>query len=106
VYEYPLNPTSTEPTHSGLRPTDAEISIQPHPARSSVRIGYSVASPGTVRIALWDMLGREVLRRMEEARMPGARSTSLDLTHLRDGVYMLTIESPGAASSRRLLLRK
>lgn len=106
VYEYPLNPTSTERTDSGLRPTDAQISIQPHPARSSVRIGYSVASPGTVRIALWDMLGREVLRRVEEARLPGARSTSLDLSHLRDGVYMLTIESPGAASSRRLLLRK
>jgi hypothetical protein len=73
----------------------------PNPVRTATEISFTLGSPAPVRLALFDVAGREV-RRMLDGRPfeAGRHSVRLDLRDqqsaaLPSGIYYYTIEAAG-----------
>ncbi|GAB4421459.1 MAG: hypothetical protein OHK0039_36250 [Bacteroidia bacterium] len=83
-------------------PFAAQIEVYPNPASDLLHVGYSFDRPLTAQVRLYDMTGREVLRR-EVSGLEGR--TDLQTGHLARGSYFLRIVAAGQpVTSRKLLL--
>jgi hypothetical protein len=89
----------------------------PNPFNPTTRISYSVGrvvalsgseGPATkVRLAVYDLLGREVAVLVDEQKAPGSYETRFDGSHLSSGMYVYRL-SIGASivESRKMMLTK
>ena len=85
----------------------------PNPFNPSTLIGYQVPGPGSmrVRLAVFDVLGREVAVLVDENKAPGNHTVQFNATGLASGVYLyrMTVEDPSGSAqvykeTRKLLL--
>ena len=97
-----VDTTIVDTTGIRLALGDADFSVSPNPAHGSavVRLQYAVTETG--ELTLYDMRGREVLRRPLER---GMREVRLDLEDLPAGAYMLKLLTPRGLCSQRLLVQ-
>jgi hypothetical protein len=79
------------------------LTVLPNPAHGSVMVRFRLARPGTVRMLLFDVSGRQVFRRSVECRGVGEQSLTLD-PPLPAGVYLLMVETPGEKLSAQLIV--
>ena len=79
----------------------------PNPFNPATRVTVTLARPGTVRLALVDLLGREA-RVVREGPLPaGEHAISVDGAGLPSGLYLLRLElEDGAVEARKLLVLK
>ncbi len=90
-----VNVTGTdEATAGGL-----ELSV-PNPARSAAAVRYTLPASGPVRLAVVDVLGREVAVLAEGAQAAGSHEAHLG--GLAPGVYVLRMTAGAATSSRTI----
>jgi hypothetical protein len=75
----------------------ADLSIYPNPAKNIVNIEVANADEYTIQVA--DMLGRTVLT--EKA---SGEKHAIDLSGNRSGVYLMTIESKGLKTTKKIIL--
>jgi len=88
-----------------LRPWERTFRMSPNPTSGNVRLEFSPAPPGSVKLSLFDRSGRSVF----SARLPGhpfTGSRSLDLSHFPAGVYLLRLETSDGASVQPVVLLK
>jgi chitinase len=85
----------------------------PNPFNPRTIIRYSVGKVGgqpstisTVKLVVYDLLGREVRVLVDEQKAPGTYQTEFDATHLSSGVYIYRLTAGSAVESRRMLLLK
>jgi len=85
----------------------------PNPFNPSTRIRFDVPAASTVRIAVFDVTGREVASLVQGDYAPGTYTTTFDATRLASGVYFYRmmafgVEGGGAAfvTTNKLLLLK
>ena len=97
-----VDTTIVDTTGIRLALGDADFSVSPNPVHGSavVRLQYAVTETG--ELTLYDMRGREVLRRTLER---GMREVRLDLEDLPAGAYMLKVLTPRGLCSQRLLVQ-
>ena len=96
-----ITPVGTEaaatPTaHSMLRPPS------PNPASSTTTLRYDLASPGRVRLALYDALGREVALLSSGFKAAGSHIVRFDGTNLPAGVYVVRLSHGARAETQTL----
>ena len=84
-----LSLTITDPQGIDLQEADA-LTIYPNPTAGEVRFSTTVTE-----IVVYDVLGHEVLRL--------SNASSLDLSLLPQGIYMLRLMLPGSATTRRIV---
>lgn len=84
-----LSLTITDPQGIDLQEADA-LTIYPNPTAGEVRFSTAVTE-----IVVYDVLGHEVLRL--------SNASSLDLSPLPQGIYMLRLMLPGSATTRRIV---
>lgn len=77
-------------------------SAHPNPFRDEVVATFTMQGPGTIRIALVDLLGREVAARTEFIHEGGLCRSVLPTASLPAGAYMLTLEAGGKRQTRIL----
>ncbi|WP_412069295.1 right-handed parallel beta-helix repeat-containing protein [Rubrivirga sp. IMCC43871] len=78
-------------------------SVHPNPATSRATMAFSVATAGPARVELFNVLGQRVLTAFDGQAAPGAEvAVDVDLGRLAAGVYLVRLESEGAAATRRL----
>lgn len=82
------------------------LSIAPNPTAGSVRLGYAVDAPGAVRLAVYDALGREVAVPVDAPRPTGWHETTLDVSALAPGVYVVRLAAPNGVTARRLTVAR
>ncbi|MBD3166562.1 T9SS type A sorting domain-containing protein [bacterium] len=89
-------------------PTSASItSIYPNPFNETVRISYSLPSPGDMRLAVYDLLGREVALIRDGLAPAGRMEVHWKAEGLSSGTYFLQLQRGGeAAEVRRVTLAK
>ena len=99
-------PRRSEPTARPL----SFVNAYPHPVSLSRHRSFSVtfeaAEAGSVRIALYDALGRQVALPREMRTVEGINSTAVDLagaTQLVPGMYVCAIQGAGATITRPLI---
>jgi hypothetical protein len=83
----------------------------PNPFNPVTQIGYTVgggasSQPVEVTIAVYDLLGREVARIVQEKRAPGVYTARFDATGLSSGVYFCRMTAGRFVGIRKMVFAK
>ena len=78
----------------------------PNPFNPVTVIGYDLPRPSQVRLAVYDMLGREVAVLVDQHQDRGRYEVNWDASRFASGVYVYRIETGGQTISRRMTLVK
>jgi len=100
-------------TVTSVESKDGEIPAQvylaqnfPNPFNPSTQISFAVPTQTPVRLAVYDMLGREVAVLLDEAKVAGSYKVSFDASNLPSGVYLYRLQANGQTLSQRMTLIK
>jgi hypothetical protein len=80
------------------------LRVEPNPARDRVELRYRVPAGGTVRIGVYDMLGREVATVLEGSVEAGDHSVWLNVMNISAGIYYCRLEGIGSVMTTPLVL--
>ena len=117
-FHSPMTGTLTiEGTVGGIKDNDALpltyglYSIFPNPVNPAVTILYGLPGSVMVRLTIFDILGRQVAVLLDGLQPAGSHTLGWDGTDsagrpVGSGVYLVRLESSGAAATRRVLLLK
>lgn len=78
----------------------------PNPFNPFTTIPFSLAKPSHVTLIIYDALGREVQRILDEWRTSGQHEIAFDGQHLTTGVYFYKLSAGEFQQTRRFLLLK
>jgi hypothetical protein len=78
----------------------------PNPFNPTTVIQYDIPIGGHVSLVVFDYLGREVVRLLDEYHEPGRYMTEWNATTLASGVYFYRLKANDFTSTKRLLLLK
>jgi len=90
-------------------PLPEELSLAqnyPNPFSAATTIEYSVSSASFVRLAIYDISGREVETLVEEQVSAGKHTASVELKDLCSGVYIYRLETGGMSIQKKMILLK
>jgi hypothetical protein len=100
-------PVSVEETGLSGIPTSFEISQNyPNPFNPSTKINYSIAEASNVRIAVFDILGREVEVLTDGFKPAGNYELTFNAENLPSGLYLYTFESGSTKTTKKMTLLK
>ncbi|NNF57350.1 MAG: T9SS type A sorting domain-containing protein [Rhodothermaceae bacterium] len=69
----------------------------PNPFRETLTVGYTLPEAATVRVTVFDVLGREVATLVNE-QVAGQQSAVLSGSELASGLYLVRVEADGAVA--------
>jgi hypothetical protein len=78
----------------------------PNPFNPTTVISYQLPVASTVRLAVYDILGREVAVLVNEKKGPGSYTVRFSATGLASGVYLYRIQAGDFVQTKKLLLLK
>ncbi|MBN2601727.1 MAG: T9SS type A sorting domain-containing protein [Candidatus Marinimicrobia bacterium] len=78
----------------------------PNPFNPTTSICYKVREPGLIRLNVYDMAGRIVVRLINDYQAAGSYSLNFDASFLSSGVYVYRLESNGHVETRKMILMK
>lgn len=78
----------------------------PNPFNSSTYISFVLPSTEHVRITVYDVLGKEITRILDEARQAGTYCVTLDASSLPSGVYLYKFETSTFSETRKFVLMR
>ena len=93
-------------------PTEFSLSQNyPNPFNPTTTIKYSIPNVGsgnapTVRLLVYDILGREVAALVNQRQQPGNYSVQFDASGLTSGLYFYRLTSDGFVSTKKMILLK
>jgi hypothetical protein len=79
-------------------------SAAPNPFTTRTAIGFVLAEPGPVRLAVYDLLGREVAVLAEGTVEAGRHEATLDGRDLPSGTYLVRLTAGAATQTQRVSL--
>src|SRR6185295_1145935 len=77
---------------------------EPNPFSGSTTLAFRLPSAAPVRLALYDVAGREVARPVDGMRAAGLHHVALDARGLKAGVYFCRLDVAGRIQQRRAIL--
>ncbi|MDX1671778.1 MAG: T9SS type A sorting domain-containing protein, partial [Balneolaceae bacterium] len=78
----------------------------PNPFNPSTTIKYKVASKSTVRLNVYDILGRQVQTLVNKEQQPGIYTVRFDGSRLASGVYFIRVQAGPFTQIRKMTLIK
>ena len=78
----------------------------PNPFNPSTTIVYQVAKYGLVTLTIYDVLGREIARLVNEEKPAGMYTTVWDAIQMPSGIYFSMLTSNGERQTRKMVLMK
>ncbi len=78
----------------------------PNPFNPSTQINYSTAKDGNVKIAVFDILGREVAVPVDKFQKRGKYSVVFNAENLSSGMYFYRLEANGFTETKKMILIK
>lgn len=78
----------------------------PNPFNPTTVVSYQLSVASNVRLAVYDVLGREVRRLVDEFQRAGTYRASFDAKGLSSGVYICTLRTGEYNGSKKMLLLK
>ncbi len=76
----------------------------PNPASSQTQVTFVLGEPGYARLILYDMLGREVKRIIDERINPGQTTIAIPTADLSGGRYVLRLQVEGKSASQIMVI--
>jgi hypothetical protein len=99
-----LPPMPTASEDAGMPGTFEIAAVYPNPFRTSATVEFGVQEMAEVRLAVYDVLGREVAVLADGALAAGTHELALDGDHLPSGVYAIRATGAGLNLVRRVTL--
>lgn len=97
--------TSTEPGSETPMRTEL-MAAYPNPFNPSTQIRFTLDAGRQTRLAVYDMLGREVAVLINGSLSAGTHQVTFDASGLASGVYIYRLETTGRMFTRRMTLVK
>lgn len=105
-FTVPAVPTSIE-TYTAMVPqTISLMQNYPNPFNPATTIGFELPQNEQVRLAIYDLLGREVAVLVDQQLPAGMHQVSFDASSLASGQYLYRISTPSATLTRSMTLIK
>lgn len=104
-----LGPCAASKAGAGDPATPAEFSLSqnhPNPFNPVTTITYRIPDDGSVRLAVFDLLGRNVAGLVDEAQTAGIHRVTFEASSLPSGLYFYRIEWNGQCITRRMTLMR
>lgn len=86
------------------RPAALALAAAPNPFNPLTRLSFTLTRPGPVRLAIFDLLGREVARLMDGDFAAGTQQITFDARALASGLYLARLEAEGRTAVAKLAL--
>ena len=87
--------------------TDYELKQNyPNPFNPSTTIEFALPSSGKVKLAVYDVLGREVATLIDTKMDAGRHTVSFDAARLSSGVYFYRLQTPERVITNKMMLIK
>jgi hypothetical protein len=98
---------------TGITPISTQIPNEyklsqnyPNPFNPVTKINYSLPKSGFVTMKVYDMLGREVVKLINENKVAGDYSFDFNASSLTSGVYFYRLEVNGFVDTKKMMLLK
>jgi Secretion system C-terminal sorting domain len=90
-----------------LSPSEFELKQNyPNPFNPSTQIAFSIGRPADVKLAVYDILGREIAVLVNRSMSAGSHSINFMADDLPSGVYFYKMEAGGNEQVRKMVLMK
>jgi beta-1,2-mannobiose phosphorylase / 1,2-beta-oligomannan phosphorylase len=76
----------------------------PNPFNGTSNVGFRMADDGSVKLAVYDILGREVAVLINERRSAGEYTVRFDAAGLVSGVYLVRLSAGSVVQTRKMIL--
>jgi hypothetical protein len=83
-----------------------ETKNYPNPFNPETKISYTLKNSTSVKITVYDRLGREVVVLVDESQSEGTHEVSFNASSLPSGVYFYRIKTPEGVEVRKMVLAK
>ncbi|HEY2955356.1 MAG TPA: glucoamylase family protein [Candidatus Eisenbacteria bacterium] len=87
-----------DPSHAGAAPL--ALGVRPNPFSERTTLRYRLPRPARVRLALYDVAGREVAKLVDAEEEAGEHEVEWRGGGLRSGIYYCRLEAGGMAAGR------
>jgi hypothetical protein len=106
VAKLAADPLSAPDRDRALTPDHVSLSSFPNPFNPSTTLSFSLPREGRARIAVFDVLGREVIVLADEMFTAGEHQVVFNGSSLPSGLYFARLESGSTQATHKLLLMK
>jgi len=88
-------------------PSDCKLSQNyPNPFSSSTTIRYSLTKTSKVVIKIYDLMGQEIAKLVNEENPAGSYEVNFNASGLSNGIYYYKLESNGHTQTKKMILMK
>ncbi len=102
-----LLPKSESTADLNIAPKEYNLSQNnPNPFNPSTKISYSLKTDGRVSLKIYNTLGEEVIKLVDEIKPAGNYEAEFNASELPSGIYIYRMESGEYVSSKKMLLIK
>ena len=98
---------------TGVTPVSTQIPNEyklsqnyPNPFNPVTKINFALPKSGLVTMMVYDILGREVARLVNETKQAGSYSVDFNASNLTSGVYFYRLEVNGYVDTKKMTLIK
>ncbi|MFA6455414.1 MAG: T9SS type A sorting domain-containing protein [Bacteroidota bacterium] len=109
VWRRPLSemiPASVELSSSKLPEKYSLSQNYPNPFNPSTTIRYSLQSSATVKLAVYDLLGREIATLVNEEQSVGWKEVQWNASNFASGMYLVRMSTNNFVGAKKILLMK
>ena len=78
----------------------------PNPFNPSTIIKYSIAEDGFVKLSVYNLLGEEVAKLVNESKKAGRYEVTFNAAEYSSGVYLYRLETTNYSSIKKMVLVK
>jgi hypothetical protein len=106
---FTTNTTAVETPETGDRQIPADYALDqnfPNPFNPTTTIDFRLPTTGYCRLAIFDLLGREVAVLVDEEKAAGSHTATWDASRLPSGIYLYTMKSGPFVMTKRMVLIK
>lgn len=96
--------TVSEESEPNLPKSFALHQNYPNPFNPTTTIRFALPQHSLVTLKLYDILGREVAKLVDEELEPGVHQIEFDAKYLASGLYFYTIQAKGFKRTKKLVL--
>lgn len=81
-----------------------QFNIFPNPTHGDVSLSFNLQKAGTVKITVFDMIGRSVSEQKEDYSA-GSHRIDFSLSGQNAGIYFVQVDSPDGKNSKKLIVK-
>ncbi len=90
------------PIYSQQNELDA---IAPNPADESTSVYYNLIKNDEVLLRVFDVNGKEIRKMISKKQPKGKHQIDLDTSGLEEGIYYITLSTPGFSKTRKMIIQ-